>query len=59
MNVQPTNLQQLHDVIVSTWNRIPEECFEHLIKSMPQRILEANGDSYTVIKRCTVPNKVV
>ncbi len=38
MNVQPTNLQQLHDAIVSIWTKISEECFQHLVESMPRRI---------------------
>ncbi len=28
MVVQPTNLQQLHDAIVSIWTKISEECFQ-------------------------------
>ncbi len=46
MDVQPTNLQQLHDAIMSIWTKISEECFQHLVESMPQRIkavLKANG----------------
>ncbi len=38
MDVQPTNLQQLHDTIMSIWTKISEECFQHLVESMPQRI---------------------
>ncbi len=38
MDVQPTNLQQLCDAIMSIWTTISEECFQHLVKSMPQRI---------------------
>ncbi len=38
MNVQPTNLQQLRDAIMSIWTKISEECFQHLVKSMPQKI---------------------
>ncbi len=38
MDVQPTNLQQLHDAIMSIWTKISEECFQHLVESMPQRI---------------------
>ncbi|MDW1568538.1 hypothetical protein R7D93_25440 [Vibrio sp. YT-15] len=34
MNVQPTNLQQLCDVIMSIWTNISEECFQHLVESM-------------------------
>ncbi len=38
MDVQPTNLQQLHDTIMSIRNKISEECFQHLVESMPRRI---------------------
>ncbi len=38
MDVQPTNLLQLHDAIMSIWTKISEECFQHLVKSMPRRI---------------------
>ncbi len=43
MDVQPTNLQQLRDAIMSIWTKISEE---HLVESMPQRIkatLKAKG----------------
>ncbi len=46
MDVQPTNLQQLRDAIMSIWIKISEEYFQHLVESMPQRIkavLKANG----------------
>ncbi len=46
MDVQPTNLQKLRDAIMSIWTKISEECFQHLVKSMPQRIkavLKAKG----------------
>ncbi len=46
MDVQPTNLQQLRDAIMSTWIKISEECFQHLVESMPRRIkavLKAKG----------------
>jgi len=39
MDVQPTNLQKLRDAIMSIWTKISEECFQHLVKSMPQRII--------------------
>ncbi len=45
MDVQPTNLQQLCDAIMSIWIKISEECFQHLVESMPRRInavLKAN-----------------
>ncbi len=38
MDVQLTNIQQLCDAIVSIWTRISEECFQHLVESMPWRI---------------------
>ncbi len=45
-DVQPTNLQQLRDAIMSIWTKISEECFQHLVESMPRRIkavLKAKG----------------
>ncbi len=38
MDVQPTNLQQLCDAIMSIWTKISEECFQHLVEFMPRRI---------------------
>ncbi len=38
MDVQPTNLQQLCDAIMSIWTKISEQCFQHLAESMPQII---------------------
>ncbi len=38
MDMQPTNLQQHRDAIMSIWTKISEECFQHLIESMPRRI---------------------
>ncbi len=38
MDVQPTNLQQLRDAIMSIWTKLSEECFQHLVESMPWRI---------------------
>ncbi len=35
MDVQPTNLQQLRDAIMSIWTKISEDCFQHLVESMP------------------------
>ncbi len=40
MDVQLTNLQQLRDAIMSIWTKISEECFQHLVESMP-RIIKA------------------
>ncbi len=59
MDVQPTNLQQLCDAIMSIWSKISEECFQHLVESMPQRIkavLKAKAGP-TRYKQ-GVPNKV-
>ncbi len=36
MDVQPTNLQTLRDAIMSKWTKISVECFQHLVKSMPE-----------------------
>ncbi len=38
MDVQPTNLQQQRDAIMSIWTKVSEECFQHLVEFMPQRI---------------------
>ncbi len=38
MDVQSTNLQQLRDAIMSIWSKTSEECFRHLVESMPRRI---------------------
>ncbi len=38
MDVQPTNLQQLCDAIMSIWTKISEEYFQCLVESMPRRI---------------------
>ncbi len=46
MVVQPTNLQQLCDAIMSIWTKISEECFQHLFEPVPRRIkavLKAKG----------------
>ncbi len=46
MDVQPTNLQQLRDTIMSIWTKISEECFQHFVESMPQiikAVLKAKG----------------
>ncbi len=51
MDVQPTNLQQLRDAIMSIWTKISEECFQHLVESMPRRIkavLKAKGGTSQV-----------
>jgi len=38
LDVHPTNLHQLQDVVLSKWANISKECFQHLIESMPCRI---------------------
>uniref|UniRef100_A0A3B3CGX4 Transposase Tc1-like domain-containing protein n=1 Tax=Oryzias melastigma TaxID=30732 RepID=A0A3B3CGX4_ORYME len=46
MDVQPTNLQQLRDAIMSIWTKLSKECFQYLVESMPGRIkavLKAKG----------------
>ncbi len=35
MDVQPTNLQQLCDAIMSIWTKISKEFFQNLVESMP------------------------
>ncbi len=55
MDVQPTNLLQLCDAIMSIWTNISEECFQHLVESIPRRIkavLKAKGVR-PVLARCT------
>ncbi len=37
MDVQLKNLQRLRDAIMSIWTKISEECFQHLVESMPRR----------------------
>ncbi len=41
MDVQTTNLQQLCDAIMTIWTKISEQCFQHLVESMPRRIKTA------------------
>ncbi len=46
MDVQPTNLQQLRDAIMSIWTKISEECYQQLVEYMPRiikSILKAKG----------------
>jgi len=37
LDVHPTNLHQLQDVVLSIWANISKECFQHLVESMPRR----------------------
>ncbi len=41
MDLQPTNLQQLRDAIMSMWTKISEECFQHLVKESMSQIIKA------------------
>ncbi len=57
MDVQPTNLQQLCDAIMSIWTKISEKCFQHLVESMPRKIkavLKANGVQPGTSKVCLI-----
>ncbi len=56
MDVQPTNLQQLRDAIMSIWTKISEECFQHLVESMPQRIKAIILSSATLKPDCLFCN---
>ncbi len=38
MDLQPTNLQQLRDAIMSIWTKISEEYLQNLVESMPRKI---------------------
>jgi len=38
LRVQPTNLHQLQDALLSIWANISKECFQHLVETMPCRI---------------------
>jgi len=45
IDVHPTNLQQLRDAVMSIW-KISEQCFQHLVESMPRiikTVLKAKG----------------
>lgn len=37
MDEKPANLQQLREAIMSIWTKVSEECFEHLLDSVPWR----------------------
>ncbi len=55
IDVQPTNLQQLCDAIMTIWTKISEECFQHL-ESLSWRIKaisEGKRGSNPVLARCT------
>lgn len=43
MNVRQTHLQQLRNVIMSTWTRISKEYFQHVVESMQRRIQTVLG----------------
>ncbi len=47
---------QLSDAIMSIWTKFSEECFQHFVESMPQRVkavLKAKGGPTPVLARCT------
>ncbi len=58
MDVQTTNLQQLCDAIMSIWTKISEECFQHLVESMPRRIKEVPKAKVYLIKWPVSVNQV-
>ncbi len=59
MDVQPTNLQQLRDAIMSIWTKIFEECIRHLVESMPRRIKAVRKAKWgPTLYLQGVPNKV-
>jgi len=39
LDVHPTILHQLQDAIQSIWANISKVCFQHLVESMPRRIM--------------------
>lgn len=56
MDVEPTNLQQLFDAVMSTWTKNSEESFQHLVGSVPWTIKAS-----LKAKRCPTkyyPNKM-
>ena len=56
-DVQPTNLQQLPDAIMSVYTKISEECFQQLVEFASQKIkpvLMAKGSP----TQQGIPNKV-
>lgn len=62
MEVQPTNLQNLHDAIMSMINKIFEEYFQQLVFSYPSKIVNwvtpgwYTGLWYTLVLCSDVPN---
>lgn len=55
MNVQLTNLQQLHDAIMSTWTRISEQGgFHPIVESEPQRIQGVLGEKKDGPRKVTI-----
>ncbi len=56
LDLQLTYLQQLRDAIMSIWTKISEECFQHLVESMPMKNLGISEDkrgSNLVLTMCT------
>lgn len=53
-----TNLQQpVCDVIMSTWPQISEKCFQHLVKTMPWRILKDKRGPTKYLHRAAATNE--
>lgn len=45
-DVQPADLQQLRDAVMSIWTKTSEECFQHLVENVPpgtKAVLNAKG----------------
>lgn len=57
MDVRPTNLQKLHDVIVSMWTKNSEECSQHLVESWT-KIIKAVLKTKGVKTGNKVPNEL-
>ncbi len=43
IDMQPTNLQQLRDAIMSIWTNISEECFQQFMPRRIKAVLKAKG----------------
>lgn len=60
-SVQPANLQQLCNAIISIWPKISEECFRHVVESIPKRskaVLKAKKGSNQILARCKMYNAI-
>ncbi len=52
MDVQPTNLQQLRDAIMTIWTKISEECFQHLQCSSEGKWGQIHVYVYVYVRVC-------